>query len=352
MTEEKDDKNKKITEEESVQDKQDTEIQEEVSEDLPLIEEDENDTEPTEVEAPLEVEMPPEIEIPAAPGPKKKISKISSAGPQEEKPEKPSKRIELKGKARKKKRSPKAVVIIGLIMLLGLIFFGGYFFGAKMPSLFGLFDKKEETKDTSDKKDKDTKKEEETIKIDKGAVKIDVLNGNGVKGESGVVANALKGSGWTVLNATNADNYEYTQTLIKFRQGYEGAAKLVAKDLSSLYPASLEQTVGADSKADIVIVLGKDKKVTNASVAIRILNGNGQKGSAQEVAEMIKKSGFQTKEIKNADKFDYPETVISYKPDMKDTAESIAKLIDSKYSANLKEDASLDVDIVILVGLK
>lgn len=346
MTEEKDDKNKKISEEESEQDKQDAEIQEEVSEESPLIEEDENDTEPTEAEA------PPEVEMLAVPEPKKKISKISSAGPQEEKPQKPSKRIELKGKARKKRKSPKAVIIIGLIMLLGLIFIGGYFFGTKMPSLFGFLEKKEETKDTSDKKDKKTEKEEETIKIDKAAVKVDVLNGNGTKGESSVVADTLKGSGWTILNATNADNFEYAQTLIKFRQGYEGAAKLVAKDLSSLYPASLEQTVGADSKADIVVVLGKDKKVTNSSVGIRILNGNGQKGSAQEVAEMIKKSGFQAKEIKNADKFDYPETVISFKPDMKDTAESIAKLISSKYSANLKEDASLDVDIVILVGLK
>jgi|GEM_PF-6080154 len=346
MTEEKDDMNKKNSEEKSAQDKEITEIKEEISKEPPLTKDDEDHAEPTEEE------VPTEVEISSPPGPKKKLSKISSAGPREEKPEKASKRIELKGKARKKRKSPKAVIIIGLVIVLGLIFFGGYFFGAKMPSLFGFLDKKEETKDASDKKKTTEKEGEGTIKIDKGAVKIDVLNGNGMKGESGVVANALKGSGWTVLNATNADNYEYTKTIIKFRQGYEGAAKLVAKDLSSLYPASLEQTVGADSKADIVIVLGKDKKVTNASVGIRILNGNGQKGSAQEVAEMIKKSGFQAKEIKNADKFDYPETVISYKPEMKETAESIAELIDSKYAANLKEDASLDIDIVILVGLK
>jgi hypothetical protein len=129
----------------------------------------------------------------------------------------------------------------------------------------------------------------------------------------------------------------------------------VAKEISTFYPALLQQDLQPDSKADIVLVLGKDKKTASAnsgSVGIRILNGNGKKGSAQEVAEILKKSGFQVKEIKNADKFDYLETIISYKPGKKDIAQQIAKQIAGKYSANLKEDASLDVDIVILLGLK
>lgn len=264
---------------------------------------------------------------------------------------KSSRRIELSGSAKKKRRSPKFFVGLGLMILLGLIFAGGIFVGARKPAMLSFFRSGKKSEPTRKKRTKSKPKEEATLRVDKAAVELDVLNGNGTKGESAGIANILKQAGWNVVNVTNADNFNYAQTQVRFKAGFEDAGKLVAREIATSYPAVLQQVLGADSKADVVVVLGKDKKASGGSV-VRILNGNGKKGSAQEVAEILKKNGFQIKEMKNADKFDYPESVISYKPGKKDAATNIASQIASKYSANLKEDASLDVDIVILLGMK
>ncbi len=284
----------------------------------------------------------------------KTASIMSSAPIVEARPAKSSQRIELKGAERRKRRSPKILLVFSAVVLVCLIFAGGYFLGARKSLFFNLLGQREATKQVSTEKNKTTPKKEkdETTKVDKAAVQIDVLNGNGLKGESAAIATVLRQSGWAILNVTNADNYDYAQTVLRYKAGFDNAAKVVAKEISQFYPSVAEQALKADSKADIVIVLGKDKKVTKSSVGIRILNGNGKKGSAQEIAEILKKNGFQVKETKNADKFDYPESVISYKPGQKDAAQSIAKQIANKYSANLKEDASLDLDVVILLGLK
>lgn len=280
----------------------------------------------------------------------KKPSKISSLTVSDRGASKSSRRIELRGGGKRKRRSPKLLIALAIVLVVGAIFAVGYLLGAKRPSFLGYFARDNTSKKTSTKKSKPKPKKEE-IKVDKGAVKIDVLNGNGTKGESSVVANSLKQAGWNVLNTANADNYSYAQTMLRYKAGFEDAARLVAQDISLFYPSIAEPVLGPDSKADIVLILGKDKKASS-SVGIRILNGNGTKGSAQEVAEILKKNGFQVKETKNADKFGYAETVISYKPGQKNTAEAIAKQIKIKYSVNLKEDASLDIDIVILLGMK
>jgi len=288
----------------------------------------------------------------------KRPSKIDSVFVPEMPPSrKSSNRIEFQAVERKRRPNPRVQLLFAAIIGVGLIFAVGYLIGAQNIPFFGSRESRA-LRDASTKKKQDKKpekKEEAAIQIDKASIKIDVLNGNGIPGESAAIANVLKQSGFNVLKAENADNHNYSQTLLRCKPGSDDAAKLVAKDISTFYPALVKQDLQEDSESDIVVVLGKDKKAAPAdrgSVNIRILNGNGKRGSAQEIAEILKKNGFQIKETRNADKFDYPETVISYKPGQKDLAKQIAKDIAGKYTANLKEDASLDIDIAILLGLK
>lgn len=267
-----------------------------------------------------------------------------------------SQRIELKGAERRRLLSSsvlsKIAPVIAFVLIVGLIFTGGYYLGKRKDFFLSLGKTNTSSKNRAKEKAKSKKKKEQVIKVDKAAVKIDVLNGNGIKGESALISNQLKQSGWVVLNATNADNHDYAQTIIRYKPGFEDAVKLVSKEIANSYQSMPKQELGADSQADVVIILGKDKKVTASSIGIRILNGNGKKGSASEVANLLKSGGFEVKETKNADKFDYQESIVRYKPGQKAMARKIAKQIESKYKASLTEDASLDIDIVILLGLK
>ena len=287
----------------------------------------------------------------------KTTSRISSGSTYPDSPSaKGSQRIELKGAERRRLLSSsvlsKIAPLIAFVLIVGLIFTGGYYLGKRKDFFFSLGKSKTSGKNRAKEKAKAKKKKEQVIKVDKAAVKIDVLNGNGIKGESALISNQLKQSGWATLNATNADNHDYTQTVIRYKLGFEDAVKLISKEIVNSYPSVPKQDLGADSQADVVIILGKDKKVSASSIGIRILNGNGKKGSASEVANLLKSGGFEVRETKNADKFDYQESVVRYKPGQKDMARKIAKQIESKYKANLTEDASLDIDIVILLGLK
>jgi len=281
----------------------------------------------------------------------------SASGSSGTKPPRSSQRIELKGAERRKWLGsaiwPKILLLFGGVMIICLIFSGGYFLGTKKSPFFSLGNPGSKSSKSSTKKDEAKKKKEsEAIEIDKAAVQIDVLNGNGIKGESGLIATHLRQSGWAILNSANADNHDYARTVLSYKDGFDDAAKLISKEISAFYPCITKKDLDADSKADIALILGKDRKVAKSSVKIRILNGNGKKGSAKEVTEILKNGGYEVKEITNADKFDYQESVISYKPGQEDTAKKIAKQIKTKYLLNLKEDSSLDVDIVILLGLK
>ena len=281
----------------------------------------------------------------------------SALGNSGAKPPRSSQRIELKGAEKRKWLGsavlPKILLVFAGVMIICLIFSGGYFLGTKKGLFFSLGNPGSKSSKSLSKKDgAKKKKDSEAIQIDKAAVQVSILNGNGIKGESGLMANHLRQSGWAIQNSANADNHDYTQTILRYKDGFEDAVKLVTRDIATYYPCVIKKDLGTDSKADIVLILGKDRKVAKSSVKIRILNGNGKKDSAKEVTEILKNGGYEVKETTNADRFDYQESVISYKPSQEDTAKKIAKQVETKCLLNLKEDSSLDVDIAILLGLK
>ncbi len=195
------------------------------------------------------------------------------------------------------------------------------------------------------------------LKIDKSKVKIQVLNGNGVQGEAVRIADILRESGFNIQTVGDAGYDAYPRTIIRHKPGQESVAKLVAKEIEEFYPALLHPNLG-DSEVDIVIILGRDKKgglaaepvVDKSKVRIDVLNGNGIAGSAKEIADLLERSGFNVRNIGDADRYDYPRTIIHYKPGHKDVAQLVAEQIKTKYSAILREDSSIQADIIVILG--
>lgn len=256
--------------------------------------------------------------------------------------------------------------LVGLASLIGLIV--GTYFVASSSNLLKpktdsiskhvlLENKVTQKKTTRSKKTSETGPKTSTKSVDRGRINIDVLNGNGMKGEAAIIANVLRQIGYKVGRVDNANSYKYAQTELQHKKGNKDVADLLARDLSQYYPCVLKENLAANFSSDIVLVLGKDKKVSlpqasvdKSSCIIDVLNGNGTEGSAKQVADDLKKSDFKVRNVRDANGFNYSQTIIQYKPGRKEIAEQIADLIKGRYAAVLKEDKSITVDIVLTTG--
>ncbi|GFP21857.1 hypothetical protein HKBW3S06_01083, partial [Candidatus Hakubella thermalkaliphila] len=197
-----------------------------------------------------------------------------------------------------------------------------------------------------------------SLEIDKSKIKIQVLNGNGVAGEAARIADVLKGSGFDIQAIADADYDAYPHTFIRHKPGQGDIANAVAQEIEKFYPALLYPNLSPDADIDIVLILGRDKKgglvsepvVDKSKARIDVLNGNGIAGSAREIADLLKRNGFNISYIGDADRYDYAQTVIRYRSGNKDVAQLVADEIKPKYSAILEEEPLLDVDIVVVLG--
>ena len=88
-------------------------------------------------------------------------------------------------------------------------------------------------------------------------LKVQVLNGTGVAGAAGKVVSFLTGLGYKNIKTGNADNYDYTETIIRITKAKENYLDLVKKDLSNKYTLGDTETLEATSSFDLVIVSGK-----------------------------------------------------------------------------------------------
>ena len=96
----------------------------------------------------------------------------------------------------------------------------------------------------------------EEAELDKSEVEIKVLNGSGTPGLASVVKDLLEGKGWTVVSIGNADSYDFTKTLLKFKQSAKKFEKTLAADLSDKYSVEVGEALEASSSADIEVIVG------------------------------------------------------------------------------------------------
>ena len=86
---------------------------------------------------------------------------------------------------------------------------------------------------------------------------LEILNGVGIPGLAGEFGDYLREAGFDVLRFTNAQRYDYPQTLVINRGSDLERAQLVAQALG-LDPADVENIPDTEALIDVTVVLGRD----------------------------------------------------------------------------------------------
>ena len=93
--------------------------------------------------------------------------------------------------------------------------------------------------------------------IDKKEAKIRVLNGSGIAGKASTVKDFLEGLGYVVASIGNADSYDFENTQIKFKKGFEKFESALTSDMSDEYSVEVsDDELESSDSADIEIVIG------------------------------------------------------------------------------------------------
>lgn len=90
-----------------------------------------------------------------------------------------------------------------------------------------------------------------------GSLTIKVLNGSGEKGVAGTVATLLKDKGYTVSSTGNADNFDYTDTVIQIKKTKQASLAKLKSALSTDYTVSSStETLAETEDVDAIVIVG------------------------------------------------------------------------------------------------
>ena len=93
-----------------------------------------------------------------------------------------------------------------------------------------------------------------------------------------------------------------------------------------------------------------DPRLGDGSVAARVevLNGSGFEGEGGRMASLLREAGFQVVDVRNADRFDYPLTlVVDRTADGKAAREVSRRLSGARI---LRQRAEVDWEVTVVVG--
>ncbi len=95
----------------------------------------------------------------------------------------------------------------------------------------------------------------------KEEVKIKILNGSGTAGKATEVRDLLKDAGYQEVLTGNADNFDYTQTVIQTKKSNKDVANMIAKDIAdSADNPKIESTLSDKDASDVILIIGSDFK--------------------------------------------------------------------------------------------
>jgi hypothetical protein len=93
--------------------------------------------------------------------------------------------------------------------------------------------------------------------IDKSQAKIRVLNGTGKAGTASSVKDLLEGKGYKVAEIGNADNFDFEQTIVRFKESFKNFQEVLFSDLSDKYSVKVSSDdLTATDSADIEVIIG------------------------------------------------------------------------------------------------
>lgn len=90
----------------------------------------------------------------------------------------------------------------------------------------------------------------------KTAIKIQVLNGNGITNSASSIKKEIEKVGFTVSSLTNASNFNYSDTIIYYKSTKKTEAESI-KNSITLKNATIEASETLTKTYDIVVVVGK-----------------------------------------------------------------------------------------------
>jgi LCP family protein required for cell wall assembly len=205
----------------------------------------------------------------------------------------------------------------------------------------------------------------------KSTVDLQILNGVGTPGIAGKVGALFKDlkyddgtSKFNLLQAKDADNYNYTSTKIIVNSKDAGYMAIAEEIKNILKTGSITQNAEAPTQ-NIVIIVGSDYGKTSDTTQttqqagspfkINILNGAGVAGLAKKAKEQLESSLnadaklIEVIETKDASNFDYKQTEILFfenTDEMNSIAQQIQKALGTgviKYSENNPDKVGISV---------
>ncbi|MCX6806695.1 MAG: LytR C-terminal domain-containing protein [Candidatus Berkelbacteria bacterium] len=96
-----------------------------------------------------------------------------------------------------------------------------------------------------------------TPTVDKSKIAIQVLNGNGVRGDAYRVRTVLQKDGWKVATYGNAASFKYQNTLVYYKADQEEVGKAVGETLKNAGFQTGLQVSETLKKYDILVIIGK-----------------------------------------------------------------------------------------------
>ena len=184
---------------------------------------------------------------------------------------------------------------------------------------------------------------------------LQILNGCGVSGVSKKYKSLLNDKGLDIINTDNADNFDYSNSLIYFHAGNIDKAFQLAGILGIEKNMIFERPImGVNS--DLTLVLGHDYDqlgdfyFENPEVTIQILNGCGVSGISKRYKDYFTKQGYRVVDVDNADHFNYSHTEIQYKNLSAANLDELSGLLGLGTDQIQKRSRFTKADVSIILG--
>ena len=94
--------------------------------------------------------------------------------------------------------------------------------------------------------------------VEERLVKVEVLNGCGVPGLAKEVADFLRTKGYDVIDITNAENYDFTRTIILDRTSEKAEHALNVASTLGLEEKDAFSELSSGRGLDVTVIIGKD----------------------------------------------------------------------------------------------
>jgi len=93
--------------------------------------------------------------------------------------------------------------------------------------------------------------------LERSEPKVRVLNGSGRAGAASAIRDFLEGKGYQVASIGNAANYNFEQTVLRFKESFKQFEELLIGDLSDNYSVIVSSdNLEATDSADIEVIVG------------------------------------------------------------------------------------------------